>query len=364
MTYAQNKPLAGNGHSAAELPPDLTVFGESAAMKVIRQKLEKICGADVPVLIQGESGTGKELIARIIHRRSSRADRPFIKVNCAAIPGSLLESELFGYEKGSFTGATTSKPGRVEMANGGTLFLDEIAEIDLGLQAKLLQLLQDGQFWRIGGRENITADVRVVCTSSRNLEVEITNNRFRQDLYYRINVVTVQLPPLRRRSEDIQPLVHYFVEQHARKYGGTVQTPSEYALRLLQKHHWPGNVRELSNLMERYTILGSEDAITNELLGAIPAAPRTNLQAHPSGEIPLKSITRHSVQELERKIILRALIAHRWNRKRAAQELKISYRALLYKIRQAGLPSRRLTAETASGELAAHAADLSGGKPS
>jgi two-component system response regulator AtoC len=358
MTTVDNKLMSGNEHSGAEFPPDLTVFGESAAMKVIRHKLEKICGADVPVLIQGESGTGKELIARIIHQRSSRADRPFIKVNCAAIPGSLLESELFGYEKGSFTGATTSKPGRVEMANGGTLFLDEIAEIDLGLQAKLLQLLQDGQFWRIGGRENITADVRVVCTTSRDLGVEITNNRFRQDLYYRINVVTVQLPPLRRRSEDIQPLVRYFVEQHARKYGSAAQTPSEYALRLLQKHHWPGNVRELSNLMERYTILGSEDSITNELLGSVPAAPRTNLEPHTDGKIPLKSITRRSVQELERKIILRALIAHRWNRKRAAQELKISYRALLYKIRQAGLPSRRLTAETAAGELLAGASDL------
>ena len=364
MTSTQNKPIGGKGYSGAEPPPDLTVFGESAAMKVIRQKLEKICGADVPVLIQGESGTGKEVIARIIHRRSSRADRPFIKVNCAAIPGSLLESELFGYEKGSFTGATTAKPGRVDMANGGTLFLDEIAEMDLGLQAKLLQLLQDGQFWRIGGRENITADVRVVCTTSRDLEVEITHSRFRQDLFYRINVVKVHLPPLRQRSEDIQPLVRYFVEQHARKYGSAVQTPSEYALRLLQKHHWPGNVRELSNLMERYTILGSEDAITNELLGSIPNAPRTNLEPHPDGKIPLKRITRHSVQELERKIILRALIAHRWNRKRAALELKISYRALLYKIRQAGLPSRRLTAETAAGELLASTGELSGGEQS
>lgn len=364
MTSTENKPVTSYAHRGAELPPDQTVFGESAAMNMIRQKLDKICGADVPVLIQGESGTGKEVIARIIHRRSSRADRPFIKVNCAAIPGSLLESELFGYEKGSFTGATTSKPGRVEMANGGTLFLDEIAEMDLGLQAKLLQLLQDGQFWRIGGRENISADVRVVCTTSRDLEAEITNSRFRQDLFYRINVVTMLLPPLRERSEDIQGLVNYFAAQHARKYGGAVQMPSEYALRLLQKHHWPGNVRELSNLMERYTILGSEDAITNELLGAIPTAPRLNLEPHPAGNIPLKSITRHSVQELERKIILRALIAHRWNRKRAAQELKISYRALLYKIRQAGLPSRRLTAETAAREVLASGPDLSGGKQS
>jgi two-component system, NtrC family, response regulator AtoC len=351
MASPELKPLPGSGRSLAEIPPDLTVFGDSAAMLAIRQKVEKVSGADIPVLVQGESGTGKEVIARMIHRRSSRPQGAFVKVNCAAIPGSLLESELFGYEKGSFTGAIVSKPGRVELADGGTLFLDEIAEMDLGLQAKLLQLLQDSQFWRIGGRENISVDVRVICATNRDLEVEIAEGRFRQDLFYRINVVKVQLPALRDRSEDIPSLVRYFVESHSRKYGSPTQEPSGYALRLLQKHHWPGNIRELSNLMERYTILGSEDAITNELLGAVPTIARTNLEQRPTGSIPLKSITRHSVQELERKIILRALIAHRWNRKRAAQDLKISYRALLYKIRQAGLPSRRLTAETAGGDV-------------
>jgi len=360
MASPELKLVTNNGSSTAEFPPDLTVFGESSGMVLIRQKIEKVSGADIPVLIQGESGTGKEVIARMVHRRSTRAQGPFIKVNCAAIPGTLLESELFGYEKGSFTGALVSKPGRVEMANGGTLFLDEIAEMDLSLQAKLLQLLQDGQFWRIGGRENTSVDVRIVCATNRDLEAEIAAGRFRQDLLYRINVVTVQLPPLRQRTEDIQSLVRYFVDRHSRKYGNEAQPPSDYALRLLQRHHWPGNIRELSNLMERYTILGSEDAITNELLGAIPAAPRTELQQHPSGSIPLKSITRHSVQELERKIILRALIAHRWNRKRAAQDLKISYRALLYKIRQAGLPSRRLTAETAANEMMAGTTSLPG----
>jgi two-component system response regulator AtoC len=351
MASPQLKLVTGNGGGVAEFPPDLAVFGQSAAMQVIRQKIEKVSGADIPVLIQGESGTGKEVIARMVHRRSHRAQASFIKVNCAAIPGALLESELFGYEKGSFTGALVTKPGRVEAANGGTLFLDEIAEMDLSLQAKLLQLLQDGQFWRIGGRENISVDLRIVCATNRDLEAEITAGRFRQDLLYRINVVTVQLPPLRRRTEDIQALVHYFVGQHSRKYGNEMQLPSDYALRLLQKHNWPGNIRELSNLMERYAILGSEDAITNELLGAIPAAPRSQKHQQPNGSIPLKSITRHSVQELERKVILNALIAHRWNRKRAAADLKISYRALLYKIRQAGLPSRRLAAETASREI-------------
>jgi two-component system response regulator AtoC len=351
MASPELKLVAGSGTTRAEFPPDITVFGESTSMHLIRQKVEKVSGADVSVLIQGESGTGKEVIARMVHRRSLRAQGPFIKVNCAAIPGTLLESELFGYEKGSFTGAVTEKKGRVEMANGGTLFLDEIGEIDLGLQAKLLQLLQDGQFWRIGGRENISANVRVICATNRDLEMEIKEGRFRQDLFYRINVVTVELPPLRRRNEDIQALVRYFAERHGRKYGNDVPLPSEYALRLLEKHHWPGNIRELSNLMERYAILGSEDAITNELLGAIPTAPRTAIHQRPNGSIPLKSITRHSVQELERKVILRALIANRWNRKRAAKDLKISYRALLYKIRQAGLPSRRLTAENAARDI-------------
>lgn len=351
MASPELKLASVNGRSMAEFPPDLTVFGESAAMLVIRQKIEKVSGADVPVLVQGESGTGKEVIARMVHRRSARSTGPFIKVNCAAIPGALLESELFGYEKGSFTGATTAKQGRVELANGGTLFLDEIAEMDLGLQAKLLQLLQDSQFWRIGGRENISVDVRVICATNRDLEVEIAEGRFRQDLFYRINVVQVDLPALRERSEDIQSLVRYFVEQYSRKYNSSVQALSDYALRLLQKHHWPGNIRQLSNLIERYTILGTEDAITNELLGAAPKEPPSNLELHTSGSIPLKSLTRHSVQELERKIILRALIAHRWNRKRAAQDLKISYRALLYKIRQAGLPSRRLSPEAATRDI-------------
>jgi two-component system, NtrC family, response regulator AtoC len=361
MASPELKLASGNGRNVPEFPPELTVFGESAAMLLIRQKIEKVSGADVPVLIQGESGTGKEVIARMVHRRSPRSEGPFIKVNCAAIPGTLLESELFGYEKGSFTGAVTAKQGRVELANGGTLFLDEIGEMDLAIQAKLLQLLQDSQFWRIGGRENISVDVRVICATNRDLEVEIAEGRFRQDLFYRINVVQVHLPALRERSEDIQSLVRYFVEQHSRKYGSSVQIPSEYALRLLQKHRWPGNIRELSNLIERYTILGTEDAITNELAGSVSAPRRSNLESHSSGSIPLKNITRHSVQELERKIILRALIAHRWNRKRAALDLKISYRALLYKIRQAGLPSRRLSAEAAARDVLAGTSSLASG---
>ncbi len=331
--------FAVNG--AGELPHDDVVFGASGEMQAIREKVAKIAGANVPVLIQGESGTGKEIIARILHRQSPRANGPFVKVNCPAIPGSLLESELFGYEKGAFTGAVGSKPGRVELADGGTLFLDEIAEMDMGLQAKLLQLLQDSQFWRIGGREDTRVDIRVICATSRQLEDEIAKGQFRQDLFYRINVVKIQVPTLRERTEDLDSLVRYFLGFFAAKYKATVRPPSSQVMRLLQRHQWPGNIRELSNLLERYTILGSEESVISELIGAESSRSQDDGNLAGQGQMPLKMATKRSVLQLEKKIILRTLIAHRWNRKRAAQDLKISYRALLYKIRQAGLPSRR-----------------------
>jgi two-component system response regulator AtoC len=338
-TLTQVASFAGNG--AGELPHDDVVFGASGEMLAIREKVEKIAGTNVPVLIQGESGTGKEIIARILHRQSPRAAKPFVKVNCPAIPGDLLESELFGYEKGSFTGAVGSKPGRVELANGGTLFLDEIAEMDMGLQAKLLQLLQDSQFWRLGGREDIRVDVRVICATNRQLEEEIVKGQFRQDLFYRINVVKIQVPALRERREDLDELMRYFLKFFAEKYKTAVRPPSTHVIRLLQKHHWPGNIRELSNLLERYTILDSEESVISELVGAEHSLADDSMAMPEQGQMPLKMATKQSVQQLEKKIILRTLIAHRWNRKRAAQDLKISYRALLYKIRQAGLPSRR-----------------------
>ena len=310
-------------------------------MRTIRQRVEKVSGTKIPILLQGESGTGKELIARMIHRLSPRAGAPFVKVNCPAIPGTLLESELFGYEKGSFTGAYGSKPGRAEMADGGTLFLDEISEMDLGLQAKLLQLLQDNQFWRIGAREETRVDVRIICATNRQLEDEIQKGRFRQDLFYRINVLKIQLPPLRERLDDLADFVEYFLEFFSRKHNVHPPAPSFTLIRLFQKHRWPGNIRELSNLIERYAILGSEESVANELLSAASAVP-DEVEIPSSGPMPLKIVTRQTVQQLERKIILRTLVAHRWNRKRAAKDLKISYRALLYKIRQAGLSSRRI----------------------
>lgn len=330
--------LYSRGHSE-DFPSEALIFGCSNRMLAIRQKVEKIAQASVPVLIHGDSGTGKDVMARHIHARSAVAAGPFVRVNCAAIPGALLESELFGYEKGAFTGTYATKPGRVESADGGTLFLDGIDEIPLGLQAKLLQFLQDGRFSRIGGQEEVSVSTRLICSSHCSLERKAAAGQFREDLYYRINVVSLELPPLRARAEDIAGLAAYFLERHQKRHNITARTISMNLLRLLEQHPWPGNIRELENLVERYVILGSEEAVSVELLHW----DRTNVspEVPARGPIQLKKITRQAVRELERKIILNVLEENRWNRKRAASELKISYRALLYKIRQAGLPPKR-----------------------
>src|ERR1700741_2639583 len=212
--------------SIGEIPPESIVFGRSEAMQALRARMDKVAAANVPVLIHGESGTGKDIIARLIHGRSPWRTGPYVKVNCPAIPGTLLESELFGYEKGAFTGAYGTKPGRVEMAHRGTLFLDEISELDLALQSKLLQLLQDGQFCRIGAQEDKRVEVRVVCATNRQLEVEIESGTFRQDLFYRINVVNLRMPALRERRGDIQDLVTYFLEYYNRKFNTRATHPS------------------------------------------------------------------------------------------------------------------------------------------
>jgi two-component system, NtrC family, response regulator AtoC len=322
-----------------EVPPDTVVFGRTEAMQAVRDRLNKLAGANVPVLIEGESGTGKDIIARMIHAASPWRNGPWVKVNCPAIPGTLLESELFGYEKGAFTGAYGVKPGRVEMAHRGTLFLDEISELDMPLQSKLLQLLQDGQFCRIGAQEDKKVEVRVVCATNRKLEQEVENGTFRSDLFYRINVVNVYLPPLRERVIDIPDLVAYFLASHNRKYNCRAPMLSGEMMSRLRKYHWPGNIRELENLIKRYVILGNEEVITTDL------APRDpdffNAEIPLDGPISLKKLTRQAVRELERKVILRVLQNHHWNRKQAARALSISYRALLYKIRDAGLPSNR-----------------------
>ena len=332
-------PVTTLQQSLGEIPPDSIIFGRSEAVLALRAQLARVAAANVPVLITGESGTGKDIIARLIHQLSPWKLGPFVKVNCPAIPGTLLESELFGYEKGAFTGAFGAKPGRVELAHRGTLFLDEISELDHSLQSKLLQLLQDGQFCRIGAQEDKKVEVRVVCATNRKLEQEIENGAFRSDLFYRINVVNLHLTPLRERARDIPELVEYFLDYHNRKYNCRAKPLSNEMMAVLRKYHWPGNIRELENLIKRYVILGNEEVLLADL------APRDkdffNADLPIDGQISLKKVTRQAVRELERKIILKVLQNHHWNRKQAARSLGISYRALLYKIRDAGLPSNR-----------------------
>lgn len=323
-------------NTSFKLPPENVVFGRSEAMKAVCIKLEKVAASSLPVLIHGESGTGKEIIARMVHLHSPWHQGPFVKVSCPAIPGTLVENELFGNENSSVTGTVVAKPGH---ENRGTLFFDEIAELDPALQAKLLQLLQDGQFCRIGGQEERKIEFRVICSTHRNLQEEIEMGNFRQDLFYRINVLQIDLPPLRERKEDISPLVEYLLAAYSEKYGYQTRPFSAQMLRMLQDYHWPGNIRELENLVKRYAVIGSEEAITTELLSKKQTyfTPEIPLD----GAVSLKKVTRQAVRELERQVILRSLQANNWNRKRVARALNISYRALLYKIRDAGLSSGR-----------------------
>jgi two-component system, NtrC family, response regulator AtoC len=327
---------------AAELPPEQIYFGPSAIMQSVRQRVERAAGLNVPILILGESGTGKEVLAHFIHGRSPWREGPFVKVNCPAIPGTLLESELFGFQKGAFTGANNDKPGRLEQAQGGTLFLDEIAELDGSLQAKLLHVLQDGSFTRIGDHEERRMDARIVCATNRRLQHEIEAGNFRSDLFYRINVITISLPPLRDRREDIPGLIAYLREEFNRRFKRESAPLSRETLHVLQHREWPGNIRELENCMQRYVILGSEEAFfadrddrdekKTDVLLYEPTA---------DGKIPLKRISQQATRRMERELILKVLQANHWNRRKAAEALKISYRALLYKVRQAGLPSKR-----------------------
>ena len=350
-----SNPVSALIQPLGEMPPEPVVFGGTEAMRALRERLGKIAGANVPVLIHGESGTGKDIIARMIHTASPWKTGPWVKVNCPAIPGTLLESELFGYEKGAFTGAYGTKPGRVEMAHRGTLFLDEISELDMGLQSKLLQLLQDGQFCRIGAQEDKKVEVRVVCATNRKLEQEVENGAFRSDLFYRINVVNLYLPPLRERAVDIPDLVAYFLDCHNRKYNCRAKPLSGELMSVLLKYHWPGNIRELENLVKRYVILGSEEVVLADMAPREPDFFNTDIPV--DGQISLKKLTRQAVRELERKIILKVLQNHHWNRKQAARALSISYRALLYKIRDAGLPSNRTKRQEADGTKQEIAAD-------
>jgi len=330
----------------AGLPPDGILFGVSPAMAEVRLKALKICRTSVAVLLLGEGGTGKEVLARWLHANSQHANGEFVKVNCAAIPGSLLESELFGHEKGAFTGAHAGKPGRVERAHLGTLFLDEIGELDSGLQSKLLHFLQDGFFSRLGDNTERAVDTRVICATSRLLEEEIAAGRFRADLFYRINVLRITMPRLAERRGDIPQLAEYFRKLHSEQFDKECEPFAPEMISYLQNLPWQGNLRELSNSIARYIVIGPEGLVQRE-----PARARPNPQTARGGfeEVrPLKKIAKEAIREIERNAIIEALRANHWNRRKAAQELKISYRALIYKIRDAGLIVKRPASQARS----------------
>jgi len=325
--------------TAQPLPPESVIFGQTTAMREVRQKLERVAGANLSILITGESGTGKDIIARLLHVYSPWSNGPFVKVNCPAIPGTLLESELFGYEKGAFTGALGTKPGRVEMAHRGTLFLDEISELDPALQAKLLQLLQDGQFSRIGSQEDRRVEVRVVSATNRELHQEIAVGNFRHDLFYRIAAMIIHLPALRERAVDIPLLCEYLLQYYNDKLNGRAPMLRPALLAKMQRYSWPGNIRQLENLIKRYVVMGTDDVIVSELLQTNDRDPFADLTFE--GPVSLKKLTRQTVRKVEARIILGALHANNWNRKKAARAIGISYRALLYKLKDVGIPQRR-----------------------
>ncbi len=313
---------------------------ESPEMRKIVETINQIADTDVTVLIEGESGVGKELVARALHYRSARRTRPFIKVNCAALPEELLESELFGYEKGAFTGAYSRKPGKFELAHGGTIFLDEVAEISPSLQAKLLQVLQDGEFARLGGKRDIQVDVRVLVATNKSLGEYVKEGRFREDLYYRLNVLNIHVPPLRERREEIPMLIQYLLEKNCRKYNESVSTLSSKTTELLLNYDWPGNVRELENMIKRFVVLGDEEVIKRELNAPLSAEHPVDVKPQGSEDpklLSLKEISRKAALEAEAEVIAKTLEQTRWNRKKAAKLLGVSYKALLYKIKESGL---------------------------
>jgi nitrogen regulation protein NR(I) len=330
--------------SEGDRPP---LVGQSAAMRQVFDMVARVADSPSTVLVTGESGTGKELVARELHRGSSRRDKPLIKVNCAAMPKDLVESELFGYEKGAFTGAVGSKPGRFELADGGTLFLDEIGEVPLEMQVKLLRALQESEFERVGGIKTIRVDVRLIAATNRDLKALIAEGRFREDLYYRLNVVPIALPALRERKEDIPPLVAHFIEKYNRRLGKRVERVEDEAMQLLLGYSWPGNIRELENLMERSVLFADGPAILATSLpdslrekgpAQVPVAAMGPLGAiaAPSGA-SMKQIVRLAQDELERELIAKALDETGGNVTRAAKKLQISRKSLQVKMKDLGL---------------------------
>ncbi len=329
----------------------LILSDEDDKMREVRDIIEQVADTDITVLIRGESGTGKELVARTLHEQSDRRDRTFVKVNCAALPSELLESELFGFEKGAFTGAQKRKLGKFEFANRGTIFLDEIGEMSPALQAKLLQVLQDGEFSRLGGESDVQVDTRILAATNRNLEEAVQSGEFREDLYYRLNVVTVTMPPLRERKGAVPLLADHFLRRFSAEYRKDLRELTPETMEALCRYHWPGNVRELENMIRRMIVLGSEQVILQEIAQREP--PRAagdesvvDLDALgadlASGEgVDLKKIAKRAARAAEKRVIAKVLQETRWNRKEAAERLQISYKALLYKMKENGLAESR-----------------------
>ena len=310
------------------------MIGKSEVMQDIRERIATAAPTNGRVLIYGENGTGKELIARALHRHSLRADKPFVEVNCAAIPQELIESELFGHEKGSFTGAIAKKPGKFELAHEGTLFLDEIGDMSLATQAKVLRVLQEQKFERVGGSEILEADFRIFAASNKNLDEEIEKERFREDLYYRLNVIPFYVPPLRERKEDIPPLVNHFLQQFSLENGRRIKTIAQDATELLMQYHWPGNIRELKNVIERLVIMVVADTIRaehipNSILGGGRKRPVNNGFSFDDSWKPLKNAR----SAFEKQYILQCLKAHNGNITKTAQTLGIERTYLHKKIR-------------------------------
>jgi len=337
-----------------ELCDDVFFVAASPAMKKIRSQAALVANVDIPVLLLGESGTGKEVLARLIHKLSPRAHRTFLKVNCAAVPADLLESELFGYEAGAFTGATHPKPGKFELCNKGTILLDEIGEMPPLLQAKLLHVLQDQTFSRLGSRTVVKVDVRILAATNINIPEALANKRLREDLYYRLNAFTLSLPPLRDRKEEIPILLKHFMSRMSESYARAPLPLSGPLMEACLRHSWPGNLRELSNFIKRYLVLGDETLAASELQprpdgGGGLHSDGTGRNAGADSAGGLKSLSRNAKDEAEAEAIARALDETNWNRKQAAVLLKISYKALLYKIRQYGIAQSRSTHRLSAG---------------
>ena len=316
-----------------EFPPSDVIFGQSTAMQIVKEKLEKIAETSIPVLLQGESGTGKDIFARLIHLSSKRSKYAFVKVTCPAIPDSLIESELFGYEKGAFTGAYMTKRGRVELAHMGSLFLDEVGSLESASQAKLLQVVQDGTFMRVGAQELKQVDTRLIYATNGNLLQQTADGKFRLDLLFRISGVTIDLPPLRERLIDLPILIQFFLDRYTKKYGIKPKPLSRSIISLMERYDWPGNIRQLENMIRSYVLIGNDQALAAEL---VPANHRKYItpDVDLANPVSLKEITKAATRELEQQIILKVMQANGWSRQKTAKWLKISYRSLLYKLQE------------------------------